>query len=199
MEYTTEAFDRASGDLVTKSIGEWITVTEYGQAKGQGPRKTRAILTEMGLLAPEYFGPSGNVRNRLKLKAVALGLGKRLHPKNGKYPFDVLSPSGQLWADERWTEASRKVAVKSQDNPTKLLAKAKLEEFSKARRSEMTTQMEICWLIDHFLDLSQADVCEILAVPKQTVSRYASLRSASKTKARANRSASLFDVESPLT
>jgi hypothetical protein len=197
LEYTTEALDRASGDLVTKSLGEWITVTEYGQAKGEGPRQTRAILKEMGLLAPEHFGPSGNVRNRLTPRAVALGLGKRLHPKGGKYPFDVLSPSGQLWADERWTEASREVAARSQDSPTKRLAKMRLEEFIKGRRTAMTTQMEICWLIDHFPDLSQSDVCEILGVPKQTVSRYASLRSSNLTKARANKSAPQFDVERP--
>jgi hypothetical protein len=195
LEYTTETLDRASGDLIIKSLGEWITVTEYGQAKGEGPRKTRAILKEMGLLAPEHFGQSDNVRYRLTPRAVAEGLGKRIQPKIGKYPFDVLSPLGQRWADERWTEASHEIEAKSLDSPTKRLAKVRLGEFIQSRCTAMTPQMEICWLLDCFPKLLQSDICDILGVPKQTVSRYAGIRSSNLMKARAKMTAPLAELE----
>ncbi|UXN65405.1 hypothetical protein N8E89_07055 [Phyllobacterium sp. A18/5-2] len=128
-------------------------------------------------------------------EAVADGLGKRIQPKVGKYPFDVLSPFGQRWADERWTEAARKIESKSLDSPTKRLARARLDEFIQSRRTAMTPQMEICWLLDCFPNLLQSDICDILGVPKQTVSRYAGIRSSNLTKARSKMSAPLAEFE----
>jgi predicted XRE-type DNA-binding protein len=48
-----------------------------------------------------------------------------------------------------------------------------LARFKAGRRSEMTTQMEVCWLRDHFPDLTQDEIAGLIDVPQSLVSRYA--------------------------
>ena len=122
MEYTTEILDRTTGDLKTTSLGNWVTVTEYGAAKGAGPRQTRAILSRLGLLQEELelsnAGRSRVARRRITHEAVRAGLGKRIYPtKPGSYPFDVLSPQGQEWVDQRWGEAVRSFKTEMSSSP----------------------------------------------------------------------------------
>src|SRR5262245_51066722 len=78
MEYTANVLDRQSGDLNRVSLGNWVTVTEYGQTKGVGPVRVRAVLSRMGLLIPETEpakrGSRTVTRRRLSQEAVKAGL-----------------------------------------------------------------------------------------------------------------------------
>ncbi|ESX29462.1 MULTISPECIES: hypothetical protein [unclassified Mesorhizobium] len=181
MQYTAEVLDRASGDLKLVSLGDWITVTEYGERKGVGRRKVRAVLTQVGLLREETEAPiSGKsrvTRRRLTREAVEQGLGKRIYPaKEGNYPFDVLSPEGQAWIDARWDEGVAAISSAIASSPLAEEAKACWEKFRAIRRSELTSQMEVCFLLDHFPDLPQVDISRITGVSERMVSRYVTIR-----------------------
>lgn len=181
MEYIAEVLDRTTGDLKLVSLGDWITVTEYGERKGVGPRQVRAILTHIGLLQEEIeastSGTARVVRRRLTQEAVDKGLGKRIFPtKKASYPFDVLSPEGQAWVDARWDGAIRIISSAVASSPIAKEARACLEIFRARRRSELTSQMEVCFLLDHFPDLSQVDIVRVTGVSAGLVSRYATIR-----------------------
>lgn len=181
MEYTAEVLDRTTGDLKFVSLGDWITVSEYGERKGVGPRQVRAVLTQLGLLREEIeTSASGTLkvaRRRLTREAVDNGLGKRIYPtKTGSYPFDVLSPAGQTWLDARWDGAVAAVTSEIASSPETKKAQDCLERFRAGRRSEPTSQMEVCFLLDHFPDLPQVDMVRITGVSAGLVSRYATIR-----------------------
>ncbi|TPJ72446.1 hypothetical protein [Mesorhizobium sp. B2-6-2] len=207
MQYTTEVLDRTSGDLKLVSLGDWITVTEYGERKGVGPRQVRAVLAHIGLLREETEAPiSGKakvVRRRLTHEAVEQGLGKRIYPaKKGSYPFDVLSPAGQAWVDARWNDGVATISSAVASNPLADEAKACLEKFRAMRRSELTSQMVVCFLLDHFPDLLQVDISRITGVSERMVSRYVAIRvdqirkwTAFKSKVLPNRPKTAFKPE----
>lgn len=174
MEYLAEVLNRSTGDLEQVSLGNWITVTEYGKSKGVGRNTTRAVLARLGLLAEER---SGNMtRWRLTQEAIRKGWGKRHdRPLRGKYPFDVLSPSGQSWIEDRWEEALAAHRRAGTSTPAAARAQDALRSF-KARRTELTIQMEVCWLLDHFSDLTAVEIGHIIGSPKQTVADYVAIR-----------------------
>lgn len=177
MEYTAEVLDRSSGDLTTVSLGNWMTVTEYGKTRGLGARQIRSILLQLGLLQEEKIGSSGNLRNRLTMRAVEDGLGKRITPKKeGQYPFDTLSPKGQQWIDERWDTAVS--ANEASTSPAIQQARIMLDQFKASRRkgAEFSLQMEICWVVDHFPDMSQVDISKVVDTSQRMVSRYVNIR-----------------------
>ncbi|WP_152536033.1 hypothetical protein [Mesorhizobium loti] len=181
MEYTTEVLDRTTGDLKTVSLGSWISVTEYGASKGVGSRQVRAILSHLGLLQEQLeVSKSGNsrvTRRRLTNEAVKAGLGKCIYPKKaGSYPFDVLSPEGQSWADLRWDDAVKTMASEIASNPIATTAKECLDQFKLSRLSDMTPQMEVCFLSDHFSDLLQVDICRITGASPRMVSLHVNTR-----------------------
>lgn len=181
MEYTTEVLDRTTGDLKTVSLGNWVSVTEYGTYKGVGSRQVRAILSHLGLLQEQLeVSSTGNARvtrRRLTDEAIRAGLGKRIYPrKAGSYPFDILSPEGQSWADLRWDGAVKTMASEIASNPIVTTAKECLDRFKASRRSEMTPQMEVCFLSDHFPDLLQVDICRITGASPRMVSLHVNTR-----------------------
>ncbi|MCF6114137.1 hypothetical protein [Mesorhizobium muleiense] len=181
MEYTTEVLDRTTGDLKTISLGNWVSVTEYGVLKGVGSRQVRAILSHLGLLQEQLevskSGTSRVARRRLTDEAVKAGLGKRVYPKKaGTYPFDVLSPKGQEWIDQRWDDAVQTMAVETASSPMVKAAKECLDTFKASRRLEMTPQMEVCFLSDHFPDLLQVDMCRITGASPRMVSLHVNTR-----------------------
>ena len=51
-----------------------------------------------------------------------------------------------------------------------------LARFKEGRRSEMTTQMEVCWLRDHFPTLTQDESATLIDIPQSLVSRYGRLQ-----------------------
>ena len=168
MEYTSEVLDRANGDLKIITLGNWITVTELGKEHGLGSRKIRSILHHLGMLQPE------KKRLRLTLKAVALGYGKRHdNPKKIKHPFDVISPLGQKVIAENVGWVMEDMDHEKRSKPQLLIASQILEGFKGNRQGEMTTQMEVCWMRDHFPDLTQDEIAGLIDTPQSLVNRYA--------------------------
>ena len=175
MIYTEEVLDRATGELKTIDIGDWITVTEFGELTGVGPRRVRTILRELDFVGVE--GGGTYQRHRISSWAVRQGLGRRIEPKkNGARPFDVISPHGRKWLLERWAEALEKLAGREcRDHVAH--AGAALKEFQVSRgREGMPIQEAVCWLSDHFPNLDQEDIAAILDVSHQLVSRYRNIQ-----------------------
>lgn len=170
MEYTHEELDRATGELETKSLGNWITVTELGERYGVGPRRVRAILGEMGLLVCE--GHHG--RYRLTREAVAKGYGKRHdRPKKGKYPFDVVSPAGQAFVAANWDSAAQRLERQLATSPLATRARSALDSFGHRRREPMGTKEQVRWLCNHYPSLSKREIASILGTSEQLAGRYA--------------------------
>jgi hypothetical protein len=168
MIYTTEQLDRTTGDLCIVNLGNWITVTELGKQYGLGERKIRSVLHHLGMLKPEKG------RFRLTARAVQLGLGKRHDkPKKHQYPFDVISPLGQKIIAENWDLVVADFEQEKQSKPILREASLALARFKQGRCSEITTQMEVCWLHDHFAKLTQDEIAGLIDSPQSLVNRYA--------------------------
>lgn len=104
MIYSEEVLDRRTGELVTISKGEWITVSELGVQYGVGPRKARCVLRKMEFLGIE--GVRDHARHRIQAWAVERGYGRKNKAKAGaRIPFDVISPEGREWIAARWSQA----------------------------------------------------------------------------------------------
>jgi hypothetical protein len=171
MQYTNETLDRTTGDLRIVDMGNWVTVTELGQHYGVGPRKIRSLLHHMGMLKSE------GGRFRLTPTAVQQGFGKRHdNPTKIKHPFDVISPLGQKVIAENWTWVAADLEGEKRSNTEIQIASEALSTFKKGRRSEMTVQMEVCWLLDHFPKLKQDEIATLLDVAPSLVNRYANLQ-----------------------
>jgi hypothetical protein len=115
-------------------------------------------------------------RKRLRLtpKAVALGYGKRHdNPKKIKHPFDVISPLGQKIIAENLGWVMEDMDQEKRSKPQFQVASQALATFKGKRQSEMTTQMEVCWMRDHFPDLTQDEIAGLLDTPQSLVNRYA--------------------------
>ncbi|MCO5961789.1 hypothetical protein [Sinorhizobium meliloti] len=181
MEYTTEVADHVTGEISEASLGEWMTITEYGQKRGVGPRKVRNVLSNLGILRDEIEDctPRGAAfnerktftRRRLTPKAVRQGLGKRLFSINRR-PFDVLSPKGQEWIEQRWDDAVRTIDVETVSRPSMLAAKRALEAFTAGRRHGLSPEGKVLWLLHHFKDLQQVDISRITGASERMVSHY---------------------------
>ncbi|MDW9821542.1 hypothetical protein [Sinorhizobium meliloti] len=173
--------DHTTGEISEVSLGEWVTVTEYGQRRGVGPRQVRSVLSNLGILQDEIEDctPRGAAfterktfkRRRLTPKAVRQGLGKRLFSIDGR-PFDVLSPKGQKWIDQRWEDAVRTIDVETVSRPSMLAAKRALEAFTAGRRHGLSPEGKVLWLLHHFTDLQQVDISRITGASKRMVSHY---------------------------
>jgi len=172
MQYVSRpTLDRATGDMVSQPLGEWITVTELGALYGAGPKRVRFVLHHIGLLQQEKG------RFRLTPQAVKDGLGKRIEKgPRVKFPFDVLSPAGQAMVAGKWREACEELATLHDESRDISRASAALREFTERRKSQMETQMQVCWLLDHFPDLSQREIAEVVEVAQPLVARYTAKR-----------------------
>jgi hypothetical protein len=171
MLYTAEQLDRSTGDLRIVDLGNWITVTELGQRYGLGPKKIRSVLHHLGMLQTE------GKRLRLTPKAVASGYGRRHDfPKSHKYPFDVISPFGQEIVAENWRWVAADLQQEKRSKPILKEASDAMASLKEGRSSELTTQMEVCWLRDHFPSLTQDEMATLLDIPQSLVNRYAKLQ-----------------------
>jgi hypothetical protein len=113
-------------------------------------------------------------RFRLTPHAVQQGFGKRHdNPTKIKHPFDVISPLGQKIIAENWAWIAADLEGEKRSNPQIQVASEALKAFKKGRQSEMTTQMEVCWLLDHFPKLKQDDIAILLDVAPSLVNCYA--------------------------
>lgn len=169
--YTEEVLDRRTGELITISKGDWITVTEFGETMGVGPRKVRSVLRELDVVDVE--GGGTHQRHRVSDWAVRVGLGKRIEPnRKGARPFAVISPAGQEWLRERWQDALQRLDNRGGRQHV-AQAGAALKAFQVSRgRENMPVQEAVCWLTDHFPRLGQEDIAALLEVSQQLVSRH---------------------------
>ncbi len=166
MIYERESLDRKTGELHTL-FEEWITITELGKRYSTGPKKTRAVLYHMGVLQPE------NGRYRLNPDLVAKGLGLRHEKPKSGYPFDVLSPLCQTLIDAAWEYTLVDQQNELLANRQNADAKAALESFKLNRNGSMTSQMEVCWLLDHYPHLTHQDIADLTDITRQAVSQFA--------------------------
>jgi hypothetical protein len=106
--YTEEVFNRSTGELETISLGHWVTVTELGELHGVGRLQVRSILRQLDFLGVE--GGGRYQRHRITRWAVDRGYGKRIEcSARVMRPFDVISPAGRAWIDERWSATEEAV------------------------------------------------------------------------------------------
>lgn len=189
MEYQQEHLDRASGRLNTVSLGEWVTITELGAQHGVGPKKARAILHHIGVLAQE------GRRYRLPWALVAAGIGLRHdRPKSG-YPFDVISPKGQDLLAFAWSSAADDYETECRQEPVVAGVRAAIAAFKADRWGTMDTRQEVVWVLDHFPSITHQTVALALDVSPALVSRYAKAR-ATRRRTLAERRSEPLTVES---
>lgn len=170
MEYHQEVLNRATGRLETKSIGEWLTVTEFGARHGVGPKRTRAILYHMGVLAQE------GRRHRLPRYLVEAGIGLRHDNPASGYPFDVLSPKGQALISASWSETADDYDAECRRNVEVSAIRTALTSFRAKRLSPMDTRQEVYWMLDHFPDAMHQTIALAAEVSPALVSRFVAER-----------------------
>ncbi len=188
--YTDEVFNRSTGELETISLGHWVTVTEMGELHGVGRLRVRTILRELDFVTVEGGGRYD--RHRITRWAVDRGYGKRIERSaRVQHPFDVISPAGRSWIDERWSDAV--AAIQGRVALDVVTAKEALERFQTARPRQLKIEEAVCWLTDHFKELSQEQIGEVLDVSRQLVSRYLNTRSKQIRDARDGKRAVLLD------
>lgn len=172
MQYTSEIFDRKTGEMVSIDQGHWITMDELSKAFEIGRRQLATVLHQMNFLQIE--GTGRNARNRIQDWVIAKGYGKRNKRKSDGMPFDVVSSEGVRWIAERWEDARKEVEAKT-SGPAKEAREA-LQEFQKRRSGPMGGQGEIYWLADHFSRLTHDQMANALDLSRQLVSRFIKLR-----------------------
>ena len=195
-EYTREILDRSTGELQTISLGRWLTVSELGAQYGVGPRQVRTVLRDLDFL----YLPGGSAKRRHRISPWAVEAGLGLHHdcrKGVSHPFDAISPAGKAWIAKRWSYAWAAVQGRQMFDAV-ARARAALDDFKTSRdRRDMSTQMEVCWLADHFPELSQTQMAVAIDVTQQLVSRHMKMRAAQRQRGRAWRSSQLGEPEGP--
>jgi hypothetical protein len=88
----------------------------------------------------------------------------------------VISPLGQRVVAETWEWLLADMAEEKAWKPILREASAALESFKKGRLGEVTTQMQVCWLRDHFHKLTQEEIATLVDTPRPLVSRYTKLQ-----------------------
>jgi hypothetical protein len=173
LEYYQERINRENGHLEATSLGNWVTITEFGKAMGVGSRQTRAILIEMDFLfisqatGEDKF--STRSRSCLRPWVIEMGWGRRNFPRKG-YPFDVINEEAQEWIKARWFKTKERV----EDLPSYATkAKVELAHFfaRRSRNVENFLKIQVKWLLDHFPELTHSEMARILSVSQQIVSK----------------------------
>lgn len=173
MQYTSEIFDRKTGEMVSIDQGHWITMDELSKAFEIGRRQLATVLHQMNFLQIE--GTGRNARNRIQDWVIAKGYGKRNKRKSDGMPFDVVSAEGVRWIAERWEDARKAVEAKTSGPAEE--ARGALQEFKKRRSGPMGGQQEIHWIADHFPHLTHDQMAQALSLSRQLVTRFMKMRS----------------------
>jgi hypothetical protein len=175
MEYTEEILDRKTGDLVSVSKGDWITIGELGDIFGYGRRQTTTVLRHMGFLQVE--GGGRNCRHRVAPWVVQCGWGKRLKRKADGFPFDVIGPEGTAWIMERWVATTAELDKLRSHGPVSEAAAALLGFKASRLSGDLNIEGSVYWLADFFPDLTHEQVATCLYISRQLVDRYRKRRS----------------------
>ena len=169
-DYRRDALD-TSGLIEPVGAG-WMSITEYGKAKGIGPRKARKIMQGLDLLQeeievrmvsmivdPAQTKPKYMTTLRLAAWAVEAGFGRRIEPRHG-HRFDMLSPDGVAWLDARWPKEEAREPTR-RGRPT-----SNLREQVAALMADGKSQIEIA----RMLGKSKQSVCrQMTAIRAATV------------------------------
>lgn len=175
MIYTQDILDRKTGELISVSAGDWITIRELADLLSYGHRQTIVILREMGFLQLE--GTGKNSRHRVADWLMAKGWAKRHHTKANHYPFDVINTNAVFWVIDRWEQAKTDYHEKTYTSEVTEAQRA-LQAFQINRdRRDMSVQMQVSWLADHFPNLTQEMIAGIVSVTQQVVSKFLIARS----------------------
>lgn len=181
MIYTQDILDRKTGELISVSAGDWITIRELADFLSYGHRQTIVILREMGFLQLE--GTGKNSRHRVADWLMLKGWAKRHYSKADHYPFDVINTDAVFWVIDRWEQAKAAYLETTYTAGVEEAQKA-LQAFQIDRgRRDMSVQMQVCWLVDHFPELTQTMIAGVVAVTQQVVSKFLRIRSADITTA----------------
>ncbi|MDH4439172.1 MAG: hypothetical protein QE284_02175 [Rhizobium sp.] len=183
MQYTSEIFDRKTGEMISIDQGHWITMEELSEAFGIGRRQLATVLHQMNFLQIE--GTGRNARNRIQDWVVDKGYGKRNKRKSDGMPFDVVSSEGVRWIAVRWEDARKAVEAKTSSPAEE--AREALQDFQKRRSGPLGGRQEIHWLADYFPHLTHDQMAQALSVSRQLVTRIMSVRSRQIAKAKALR------------
>lgn len=185
MEYTGSILDRSTGELVTISLGDWVTITELGTRYGVGRREVRSVLRSMEFLHVE--GGGSHQRHRLCEWVTSEGWGRRVQ-RRGTVPFDVISPAAQQWIHQRWQPTLEKMsALRSLPSKAALEAllafKTQRDIFRSAvGRQSMSVEEQACWIKDRFPALAHEEIADALHVSQQLVSRLLKAREQGRRK-----------------
>lgn len=193
MEYTQEIFDRQTGEMLTISTGNWITITELGALLGEGPRTARSILLKMEFLQIE--GVATHSRHRLCTWVVERGYGKRIQANRSR-PFDVVGPEGQAWVSARWSKVVGEVEAAKSDVSRQ--AAGALHAYRETRLTPLPVEAMVWWVRDHFQVLTQAEIASVLSITQPLVQRYLQRRSDQRAKLQRSKSAALQVKPKPL-
>jgi hypothetical protein len=140
-------------------------------------------------------GGQAHNRHRLSPWVLQAGYGRHIPAKRGKvrHPFDVISPSGREWIEERW---SATLALLDAQSTRTVIGQAReaLASFQAGRLVALNTQGCALWLSHHFGDLSHVEIGGILDVSQQVVSRYLKLHSTQRKAALLRRGQSAPDL-----
>lgn len=175
MEFVCEELDRTTGELETRSLGLWMTISEFAQEMDVGVRQGRLILVDMDFMFVAN-GENGKRWTQICPWVEERDWGKRIFPRRGsKTPFDVINEDARLWIKERWDESKDRVLGLGHEASLAALA---LNEFLSRRKDpdEDGLFVQIHWLSDHFSNLSQAEIARIVGVTQQAVSKSISER-----------------------
>lgn len=191
MIYSEEVLDRKTGELISVSKGDWITLNELAELRGVGPRKARCILRRLDFLHLTT-GRGDHARHKLAPWAEAAGMGRTNRMTIGQFSFVVVSPEGREWIDERWADALR--AHQAEETAEATAAGERFEAFKTDRgREGMTTPEAVAWLAYFEPGLSQSGIASVLDVSQQLVSKH--LSSAERRRTSLRRS---IEVEPPV-
>jgi hypothetical protein len=155
-----------------------MSITGYGKTKGIGPRKTRKIMRDLGLLQeeievrmtpgivdPAQTKPKYMTTLRLTAWAIEAGFGRRVQlgspyllPKRVRCPFDMLSLDGVAWLDARWPQEEAR-EPKRRGRPT-----SNLREQVAALMVDGKSQTEIA----RMLGKSKQSVCRQMTAIRAT-------------------------------
>lgn len=167
--FHTEVLDRRTGELVRICDGEFVTLTELGQAFSLGPRQVRQVLKQIGWLEATR---QGRGRYRLAPAATAAGYGKHIQKSRSGWPFDVVSPEGQKEFARLLPRALQE--VEARESSKALAAREQLEAFKAGRldKDRWNTRMEVQWIRSFRPDLTQEEIAAALNLSEQLVSYH---------------------------
>jgi hypothetical protein len=129
------------------------------------------LLETLRIVRLEYDSVAKHNRHRLRPEAVEQGLGYRVISSQG-CPFDVLSPKALELVRQ---DLPGFLASLIEDRLSREAAQA-LEAADQHRTEKLDSEGKTLWLLDHYPDLTQAQVAKVVGVSERLVRKYKAKR-----------------------